>query len=496
MISRRKFIRQAGASTAMLLFAEEIFADPYRIFKPVLEPARAIRIRGRVHENGKGIGRVTVSDGLSVVQTEPNGKFELISNNRQQFVQFSLPSGYEIPANPTGTASFYKPIQAGRRGEMQTEFSLKRMPDSDQEHYFLAMADPQTQNDEEMRKLHEQTVPDVQKTAAGLSPASIFGVSLGDIMFDNLQYFPRYEQAVKLMGIPCYQVLGNHDCEVEARTDEMASRTFMNHFGPNYYSFNRGEIHYVVLDDIFWFGGYIGYVDQEQLEWLKSDLSAVEKGKTVVVFIHIPVYCERHVRYDQKNPSRGVVIVNRELLYKLLEPYKSTIICGHMHESEYLRDGGSDIHVCGAVCGAWWSGEICYDGTPKGYSIYKASGSDLSWQYKSTGKDISHQMRVYPPGSDPEHPDELIANVWSADPRWKILLYEDGQRKGEMRRALGTDPLSVKLHYGPELPERRKWVDPVNTDHLFYAKLSPGTKKAMVEAADPWGNVYSEELSI
>lgn len=49
-------------------------------------------IRGRVHNNGSGIGGVAVTDGLNMVVTDKNGRYELLSNRRAEFVYISIPS--------------------------------------------------------------------------------------------------------------------------------------------------------------------------------------------------------------------------------------------------------------------------------------------------------------------------------------------------------------------------------------------------------------------
>ena len=74
------------------------------------------------------------------------------------------------------------------------------------------------------------------------------------------------------------------------------------------------------------------------------------------------------------------------------------------------------------------------------------------------------------------------------------MWYEDGMKRGIMERRNGKDPLSVKLHSGEELPQKHKWVDPIVTGHLFFAKPSPAAKKIVVEATDRWGRVYRERL--
>jgi hypothetical protein len=426
-----------------------------------------------------------------VVRSGADGTFELLTNSSRQYVHLSLPSGYQIPTGPSGTASHYKPLKPDGTGEMDAVWDLAPLQVPDRSHAFLLLADPQTLDMDDVGLFHTRTVPDVRSTLKTLGTVPVFGVGCGDIMYDRLEYFPRYEEGVKTMGIPCFQVLGNHDVEVLSKTDEASAATFMRYFGPTYYSFDRGEIHYVVMDDVFWLGdGYVGYIDQQQLDWLKADLSHLEEGRTVVLFMHIPPYSTQHIRGGREKPGRSVVVVNRELLYRILEPYQSHVIAGHMHEIEHPVDQGVRIHVCGAVCGAWWTGPICGDGTPNGYGIFEVEGERVSWRYKSTGMPLHEQMRVYPAGSDSSGPDQILANVWDADSSWRVVWYEDGERRGEMKRHRGHDPLSVKLHRGPDLPLKHTWVEPYTTDHLFTAPASPGAREILVEATDGEGRIY------
>ncbi len=404
----------------------------------------------------------------------------------------SVPAGYRIPQHETGTAHFYRPVQPDSRSEQRVQFDLEPLESSDEDHAFLALADPQMQNEEEMQRFHETTVPDVRETAEALGNVPVFGVSCGDIMFDDLSLYPRYEEGVARMGMPFFQVVGNHDLNFDGLTDEASTQTFRSHFGPTYYSFERGAVHYVVLDDVFWnHDRYFGYLDAGQLDWLQQDLTRVEAGRPVVVFLHIPSLTTRHLRQGAEKPSPGISVSNREALYALLEPYKAHLISGHTHENEHVFEGGVHEHVLGTVCGAWWSGPICHDGTPKGYGVYEVSGEQVRWRYKATGRDSAHQLRVYRRGTNPEAPDEIMANVWDWDPEWQVVWYEDGIRKGEMERRTGLDPLSVKLHQGQEKPERRPWVEPKPTNHLFHASVASEVQRIRVEAVDRFGRTYS-----
>jgi hypothetical protein len=494
-LNRRAFLRRFGVASLGILSVEKLLADPYAFsMPPLVRSANQIRIKGVVKAGKKGIKGVAVSDGVSVVATNRDGTFELVSSGHQPYVFISLPSGYEIPINATGTARFYHTIPHDD-ATVNVQWDLVRSASSDAEHGFLLLADPQTLDTDDMKRLHAETVPDIQGVVRANGDTKLFAIGCGDLMFNDLTMFPQYEEAIRKMGTPGFQVLGNHDIAFAATTDEESAREFLRTFGPSYYSFNRGEIHYVVLDDVFWHGNdYIGYIEQTQLDWLKADLAFVERGATVVVFTHIPSYNKQHVRQGKAKPGNREVVINREMLYRLLEPYTTHIIVGHMHETEHLVDHGARIHVCGAVCGAWWTGDICFDGTPNGYAVYDVKGSELRWRYKSTGHPFDHQMRLYAKGSDPKRPDEILANVWDATDDWKIVWYEDGERKGAMAKGRGLDPLSVKLHSGDELPVKHKWVEPTPTDHLYYAKVSSTVKEVLVEATDKWGRVYKATL--
>jgi len=496
MISRRKFIKRTSLSVLGIGLCSSVGKAQSEISHKI-NKYRPITIKGTVKSENIGIPNVAITDGLTVVKTDSYGNFHLISNSLKDFVYFSIPSGYKIPQNETGTAKFYHKINILEQNKLQVEFELEKTKESEEVHSFFLLADPQTLDTDDLNLMTSEVIPDIQQTVDEVDDSNIFGVSCGDIMYDRLELYPYYERAVNDIGIPFFQVLGNHDVDILAKTDEESSRTYKNHFGPTYYSFNRGRIHYVVLDDVFWHGdGYIGYLDQTQLDWLEADLSIIEKGTTVVLFTHIPVYCEIHRRHGVENPRNTVVITNRKKLYKILNPYKSYVLSGHTHESEYLRDGNSEIHIGGAVCGAWWTGPICRDGTPKGYTLYSVNGNDISWKYKSLGKEFGHQMTLYGKGSMPTHNESIIANIWSADNDWEVVWYQDNEFKGEMKRIVGKDPMAVKLYEGNQLPTKHKWVEPYNTDHLFIADPGKNAKVITVKAMDRWGNVYSDNIKL
>ncbi len=478
------------------------------------DPARMadVRVRGRVRAAGRGLPRVTVSDGASVVLTDKDGYFELWTPPNA-FVSCAVPGEYEIATTPTGTARVFQsigsggPVQAGQaptgralsgqkaRGPATADlvFDLRRRTDASGHHRFVVLADPQTQNTDETGYFLAETVPDVQALLRQHEGVPHFGIGCGDLMFDDLSLFPEYEKAVKAMGIPFFQVIGNHDLDLLGRSDEQSAATFSQRFGPVNYSFNVGAVHYVVLDDVMWYGaGYVGYVSERQLKWLEADLAHVERGRTVIVALHIPLMSTQYRRRKESQPPAGALVNNRAALYRLLEPFKAHVVSGHTHENENVLDQGVFEHVHGAVCGAWWSGPICHDGTPKGYGVFDVRGEDVRWTYKSTGLPSEHQLRAYGPGFDASIGASVVANVWNWDPKWSVIWVEDGQPRGPMERFTGSDPLSAKLHTGSALPVRRGWVEPVPTDHLFRCTPSANAREVRVEVTDRFGATFTE----
>ena len=65
-----------------------------------------------------------------------------------------------------------------------------------------------------------------------------------------------------MLNAPVYNVIGNHDDAFEKANlvmksnDLKADTVYKRHYGPTYYSYNRGKVHYVVLDDVEYRGGF------------------------------------------------------------------------------------------------------------------------------------------------------------------------------------------------------------------------------------------------
>ncbi|HUQ96440.1 MAG TPA: calcineurin-like phosphoesterase family protein [Chitinophagaceae bacterium] len=494
LMQRRNFLKSFGAAGAAVAAPALLTTAT----SPVLKKNIAnLTLRGVIHNNGQGLAGVAVTDGVNIAVSDKNGRYELPSTNDTQFVYISSPRGYQFPVH-NGLARFYQPV-TGKNGTFRADFHLEKLPIDDRSHNFVVWADPQIKTASDAEQLKTTTVPDLQALVQSYGPDTLFhAIGCGDLVWDRFELFDDYKQAVLDTGVTFFNVIGNHDLDLDARTDEYSSKTFRQHFGPTYYSFNRGDIHYVVLDDVFFIGAgrkYIGYLTERQLQWLEQDLALIPAGSTVILSLHIPTNTGDAQR-THKEEDISNVVSNRKQLYDLLAPFKVHILSGHTHVSQNWEAGTIMEHNHGTVCGAWWTGPICTDGTPNGYAVYEVSGSDLRWYYKATGKPKEHQLRLYARGKAAGFPEQVAANVWNWDCKWTVEWFEDEVPKGAMERRAALDPWAVELFADKEHPKPYKFIAPTLADHLFFATPSPLAKNVTVKATDRFGNVFTETLKL
>lgn len=480
MMQRRNFLkRMAGIGAMAVVPAGHLLAAP----------AGTGIVKGKVTAAGKGVANVVMSDGYTVTTTGRDGAYNINLHSDAEFIFMSIPSGYNIP-HEKGIARFYHRLN--REEVLQTaNFQLQKNDLDDNRHALVIWADTQMVKDEDAVTLVNVSAPDTAAEIRSLSNIPVHGITVGDLVHDRFDLFDDYAKAVEITGIPFFQVIGNHDMSYTARTDEGSQQEFRKLFGPGYYSFNRGRIHYVMLDDVFFIGrnhNYIGYLTEAQLSWLEKDLKYVPAGSTVIVSLHIPTNTGLREREGLKEDPAGGVVSNRDHLYKLLQPYKVHIMSGHTHWNENWEKDNIMEHNHGTVCGAWWRPQqIAADGTPNGYAIYEIDGDEIKWYYKSTGKPKTFQMTLYAPGKVKKKPAAVVANVWNWDRQWKVEWSEDGVSKGVMEQIRCPDPTVVTSY-------------PVNmhvlSDHFFAAVPTTGAKEVTVTATDRFGQVFREKIQL
>ena len=424
----------------------------------------------------QGLACVRVSNGREVVCTDQSGKYELpVTDDTILFV--IKPQGWRTPLSKNLTPEFYyihKPAGSPQSkypgvkptGPLPASVDFPLYPQKEPEQFrAIFFGDPQPRDQKEIDYIAHDIIEELVGTDAS------FGVTLGDILFDDLSLFESQARGIALLGIPWYNVIGNHDINYDAPNDKLSDETFERAFGPAYYSFEYGQVHFIVLDDIEWIvpeenkntkkekkGHYQGGLGKEQIEFVKNDLQQIPADQLVVLMMHIPL----------------VGVEDRQDLYRLIEkrPFCMSI-SGHTHHHEHRfitkEDGwrGPKPHhhiINVTVSGSWWSGSpdergiphtMMADGAPNGYSIISFDGTEYDLDFRAAGRAASYQMNILAPEevtADQTSEIEIFADI---DPSFNKLSETENAVEGKKYR---------------NLPKAKK------STHLWRTKLPAGLK--------------------
>ena len=370
-----------------------------------------------------GIAGVPVTDGYSFTVTDERGVYQMKANRYCRTVYITLPAEYEVPLKTDSSIPlFYSTTDFDRKKMNRNDFALKKLDAVEDNWTLIAMGDPQCHTMDEHNRYVNETMADLKKDMAyNLSKGeyrNAYAVTLGDIVSDTPELFPDMEKSMadlkleengKMRWLPFFQCIGNHDHDASYSSAYESVNTYMKHFGPVDYSFNRGKVHVVVMDNTVvkantgssWkYDG--GYTDL-QWKWLQEDLALVEdKADMMVILVgHIPF------RYGVTADGACVSFDKHysDVLNALTAFKEAHIMIGHTHYTHnyihggYVAKGGLPIyeHVHCAACGAWWTGNLSAAGSPNGYSYYQIEGNTMkNWVARGTNmNDNDAQMRVY-----------------------------------------------------------------------------------------------------
>ena len=458
---------------------------------------------GSFSEGDKPMADVRVSNGRQIVKTDAGGKYTLpVTDDTTIFVL--KPRGYGTKLNEHNNPLFYythKPngspalqyAAVEPTGPLPTSIDFPLYEQAEPQQFKAIMfGDPQPRNQQEVDYMAHDVVEDLIGTDAS------FGVTLGDIVYDDLDMFGPQAQVISTLGIPWYNIVGNHDINFDAKNDKQSDETFEKWFGPNYYSFDYGPVHFLVLDDVEWYikmpgqGAYRGGLGKEQMEFIRNDLALIPDNQLVVIMMHIPL----------------IQVKDREELYRLIEkrPFCMSISAHtHMHEHRYItkEDGwqGPQPHhhiINVTVSGSWWAGAPderriphtqMRDGAPNGYSILHFDGHQYSMEFRAAGRPQDYQMEIVIPESisaDQLTTTDAYANVFNASPTANVEFRINGGPWSKMAHTIEIDPLYQAV-YDAEMEllnkfdeHQRPWLklnEPDENDHskhLWKAKLPGG----------------------
>ena len=447
---------------------------------------QAAKVGGTVKVNEKPLAEVIVTDGFSFAVTDEKGRYNLDTSEKAEFIYILTPKGY-VADFSSGTPQFYQPLEEGKTSYT---FNLQPMKGNPDHFIMLTMTDTQLDKEEDVKRIFSETLPDVKTTIASYPEVQAAGIILGDLTWDVYKYNATIKDFSRQAGIPIYPVIGNHDFDKYMEPTEKAdfAHIYKKEYGPLYYAVQLGDVYYIVLNNIEYYGHKRYKVTlemEDQMRWLEKLLNCVlQQDKRVYIAMHAPL----------KSFTGSSLIAGGDKLQKMLAiKFHAAILSGHTHTSSNTDIGAGIMeHNVGPVCGILWNGDVCGDGTPNGYKVFEGKGNTVSSYFKSTGKDRNYQLKVYPKGSNADRPEAIVAKVWNWNDGWRVRWYEDDRFMGDMSQFYSYDPdylryLNGRLAVGDYVPTR--------TNHFFSAVPSPNAKQLRIEVIDDFGNVYNETIS-
>jgi hypothetical protein len=472
----------------------------------------------------KGMGNIGVSNGKDIVLTDQNGKYEL-PVNEGDIVFIIKPSGYSVPANEYNLPAYYYTYKPNGSPESKypgnnptgklpklVNFGLTKVEEK-ADFRILVFGDPQARNTKEMGYFYEGVVKELEEVNNVQ-----FGISLGDLVFDDLNLFPSYIETIKKIEVPWYNVMGNHDMNLDADSDELSDETYEKYFGPATFSFNYGKVHFIVLDDVLYPDprdgkGYYGGFTEKQFQFLENDLKHVSKDFLIVLAVHIPL---SEPDNDSFNDS------HRNRLFELLKDFPYTLsLSAHTHlqrqdflgaQDGWLQKKPHHHFNVGTTCGSWFMGKeqenglpeaTMRDGTRQGYAFINFSNNTYSLEYKVAGKSPDYQFEIFAPKvleKGKKTSSGIMANYFIGGDYDTLYYRIDNSSWKQMIKIKTFDPNYLhslfEWDFTDKLFRGTRPANPVECEHIWYGGIDPfleeGEHEIEVKAKNMFGKTHTQ----
>lgn len=466
---------------------------------------------------------VKVSNGQEIATTGEDGKYELpVQDGSIIFVL--KPTGFRSPLDENNLPQFYyihkpdgspKLKYAGSQptGQLPASIDFPMYPVSEPETFRIVLfGDPQPRNMKEVDYIAQDVVGEL------IGCNHSFGVSLGDLAFDNLETLEPLNQVIGLIGIPWHNIIGNHDLNLDGKDRDEINETFESIYGPTYYSFDHGNVHFIVLDNIDWQAPndtpdvkkFFARFGPQQLEFVKRDLAMIPKSQMVVLMMHAPI----------------VGTEDRQELYRLIEKRPLCVsVSAHTHEQTHHFLGKDDgfngdkehHHIVNVtVSGAWWSGakdergiphSTMRDGAPNGYSIMTFEPDRYLLDFKGAGHPADYQMRIHLPNSvaaSDAAATEVWVNVFNGSSKSKVEMAIDRESDWvTLDQKVIADPFYQAILAKEKIIKpaiKPSLIRPSKCSHLWRGTidqdLQPGVHLIRVRTTDMHGRTFYSQRSI
>ena len=508
---------------------------------------------GRVVDyEAKPVAGVAVSDGALVTTTDSEGRYYLRSERKNVFVFISIPKNYRV-AIDRAVPQFFQRFKSTRTSTYE-QHNFVLAPEENVKHRVLVWSDTHLANrTDDANQFKKFFKPDIEQQIAKAKSEGVklYAIGLGDLAWDEFWYkndysLKDYREDISDFDLTIFSSPGNHDNDPSIADDFLAAAGFRENLNPLYYSFNLGDIHYIMMDNtLFKNSGATsnnynvqdyteGFTD-DQMKWLKGDLATVPEGTTIIFGLHIP--------WTNRSQSTGKFTYAMPATYRsevesLLSKFTVHFISGHTH-TNYTNIINSKMreHNIAGVCGTWWwtgyySKNKCRlngDGSPSGYKIFDIDGSDVKWNFKALARDASYQFRAYdlrnslitrelycPANKNTNVSDaffsqyangwdksvnttstkKILINLFDYNDNWKITVTENGANLS-VSRVEAYDPLhTIFFNMGRMNSNSTSMTFPTGKSaHFFEVSTSSATSTVIIKAEDPFGRVYEETMT-
>ena len=520
-LDRRTFLRTTAAGAAGVALAPLLKANIFTLSQEESSYAEGYVFHD-MDQSGKkgnnpGVGGVCVSNGVDVVRTGRDGKWRLpVRDGSVLFVV--KPTGWAVPVNDDNLPQFYyihRPNGSPKFRFPGTEptgplpasidFPLYKQKE-DPKFRVVLFGDTQPRNQKEIDYMAHDVIAQVASEAKEVG--AVFGINLGDELFDDLSLFGSLNRTIAQIGLPWYNVVGNHDLNFDAPSNELSTETFKKHYGPVCFAWEYSKVHFIAINDVVWHGlagGYHGEIPREQLDFVKNYLKMVPKDRLVVISLHIPLD-------DCKNAAE---------LFHLIDDREHTVsFSAHTHvmaqiffdEKSGWRGKNPHHHLNHAtVCGCWWGGHpdergiphaTMSDGVPNGYSIMEFEGVKYKQQFRAASRPAEDQMLIWMPEEVKQieaASTEVLVNVYAGGSKSVVQMRVGDGSWLTMNPTLREDPHYAKLkqsEFGKTpVPGFNRLPNPSKCDHIWVGnlpRLDIGTHRVEVHTRDMYGQEFTQ----
>ncbi|HSU56977.1 MAG TPA: metallophosphoesterase [Candidatus Dormibacteraeota bacterium] len=151
--------------------------------------------------------------------------------------------------------------------------------------------------------------------------------------FDTLDQMLKSTKAGRIFYVP-----GEHDV-ISDNGKEFLARYGKGTRGSGWFSFDQRGVHFIGLVNVMNIAeGGLGILGEEQLAWLKDDVSGLSTSTPIVVFAHVPLWAIY--------PQWGWGTQDGERALGLLKRFGSvTVLNGHIHQTLKKVEGNVTFHT-------------------------------------------------------------------------------------------------------------------------------------------------------